>query len=110
MTTINNGKYAAFSADVNALIDQAAHIYVNIASDSAGSTIMKASNGSDIDHKLIVSMHYTYPSTDVASGQAVLGNFAIGFSDGSTFTVSDDNESHWYLLDGNVPAVYKQLI
>jgi len=105
-----NGKYSSFTSDVNGLIAKASQIYVNISLDNEGSVAAKSNNGSDIIRKLLTSMNYTYPYTDVASGQSVLGNFVISFSDGSHIVINDDNSSFWYILENVEPAVYKQLI
>jgi len=109
MASITNGKYSAFNEDVKGLIEKASHIHVTIYDDS-GSNLSKDNNGNVIDKKLIVSMNYTYPHVDEVTNQSTLGNFKISFSDGSSFTVNDDNSSHWYLLEGTDPYVRKQLV
>jgi len=55
-------------------------------------------------------MNYTYPQVDDSTNETTLGNFKISFSDGSSITVSDDDSSKWYLLEGVDPYVRKQLI
>jgi hypothetical protein len=109
MASITNGKHASFNADVKTLIEKASHINVTI-SDESGSSLSKDTNGNDIDKKLIVSMNYTYPQVDDSTNETTLGNFKISFSDGSSITVSDDDSSKWYLLEGVDPYVRKQLI
>jgi hypothetical protein len=103
MSSIANGKYSAFSADVQTLINKASHINVTISSDNAGANLSNDSNGHAISKKLIVSMNYTYPQ------DGTLGNYIITFSDGSNLTIQDNNNSHWYILEGIEPYVYKQL-
>jgi hypothetical protein len=109
MSTITNGKYAQFSADVKTLIERAAKIYVTISSDNAGSNIISDNQNNFISKKLIIGMNYTYPDT-LPSGQQILGNYVITFSDGCTFTVSDTATNFWYCLEGIEPYVYKQLV
>jgi hypothetical protein len=104
MSTITNGKYSAFTADVKTLIDKASHIYVTISSDDAGANLVNDSNGNTISKKLIVSMKYSYPENNN------LGNYTITFVDGSSITINDDNSHHWYVLENIEPYVYKQLV
>jgi len=104
MTSINNGKYTEFSADVNELISKAMHIYVTISSDNSGSVIVADNNGSPISKKLIVSMNYTYPSNEV------LGSYKITFSDNNFIVISDEDTTKWYILEGTEPYGFKQLI
>lgn len=110
MATITNGKYSAFNADVKTLIEKASRINLTVASDEAGTQLSKDNNGNDVNKKLVVSMNYTYPHTDEVTNQSTLGNFKISFSDGSSITVNDDNESHWYLLDGLDNTAFKKLV
>jgi len=109
MSSISNGKYSAFTADVKTLIDKASHINVTISSDNAGANLVNDSNGNAISKKLIVSMNYTYPHTD-ANGAEVLGNYKISFSDGSSLSLHDNDTGYWYILEGVDPYVYKQLV
>jgi len=110
MATIVNGKYSAFDSDVKALIEKAAHIYLTIANDSEGASLSKENTGNDINKKLLVSMDYTYPHTDAASGKTALGTFKITFADGTFISVTDEDSSHWYLLEGTEPYVFKHLV
>jgi hypothetical protein len=104
MSTITNGKYSAFTTDVQTLIHKASHIYVTISSDEAGTNLVSDSNGNTISKKLIVSMKYSYPEN------GNLGNYTITFVDGSSLTINDDNSDHWYVLETIEPYVYKQLV
>jgi hypothetical protein len=104
MTSITNGKYSAFTADVQCLIDKASHIYVTISSDNAGTNLVKDSNGNTISKKLIISMNYSYPEN------GSLGNYKITFVDGSSISINDDNSDHWYILENVEPYVYRQLV
>lgn len=108
--SITNGKYAAFSADVQELIVRAAHIYVTIASNADGSSLVNDNKGLSVSRRLITAMNYTYPIVDESTGQEVLGNYKISFSDGTFFELSDNNSEAWYLLEGIEPSVYKQLV
>jgi hypothetical protein len=110
MATITNGKYANFSNEVNDFIQKAYHIYVNIANDPAGENPAIDSNGHQIVKKLLTGTNYTYPNQDAATGHYNLGNIKISFSDGSFFTVNDDNTSYWYLLEYSEPYVFKPLV
>lgn len=108
--SITNGKYADFSADVQQLITNAAHIYVSIASNSDGSSLVQDNTGVSVSRRLITGMNYTYPTVDPTTGQQVLGNYKISFSDGTFFELGDNNTGNWYLLEGLEPYVYKQLV
>uniref|UniRef100_A0A6C0B1Y7 Uncharacterized protein n=1 Tax=viral metagenome TaxID=1070528 RepID=A0A6C0B1Y7_9ZZZZ len=108
--SITNGKYSAFSADVQELIVRAAHIYVNISSNADGSALVNDNTGAPISRRLITAMNYTYPVVDQSTGQEVLGNYKISFSDGTFFELADNNTGAWYLLEGIEPSVYKQLV
>jgi hypothetical protein len=110
MATITNGKYSAFNEDVKTLIVKASHINLTVSSDEAGTQYAKDNNGNDVNKKLVVSMNYTYPQVDEVTNQSTLGNFKISFSDGTSITVNDDNESHWYLLDGLDNTTFKKLV
>jgi hypothetical protein len=110
MANITNGKYSAFNQDVKVLIEKASRINLTVSSDEAGTQLSKESHGNDVNKKLIVSMNYTYPHVDEVTNQSILGNFKISFSDGSSITINDDNESHWYLLDGLDSSSFKKLV
>lgn len=104
MSNITNGKYSAFTADVQWLINKASRIYVTISSDEAGANLVNDNTGNTISKKLIVSMNYTYPQN------GNLGNYKIAFADGSFITINDDDLNHWYVLEEVEPYVYKQLV
>lgn len=104
MSNITNGKYSAFTADVQTLINKASRIYVTISSDDAGANLVNDNNGNTISKKLIVSMIYTYPEN------GNLGNYKITFVDGSSLLINDDNSDYWYILEDIEPYVYKQLV
>ena len=104
MSNINNGKYTAFTADIQTLIDKASRIYVTISSDNTGTNLVNDSNGNTISKKLIVSMKYNYPEN------GNLGNYTITFVDGGSISINDDNSDHWYILETIEPYVYKQLV
>uniref|UniRef100_A0A6C0B869 Uncharacterized protein n=1 Tax=viral metagenome TaxID=1070528 RepID=A0A6C0B869_9ZZZZ len=108
--SISNGKYTAFSADVQQLINNAAHIYVSISSNSDGSSLVNDNTGVSVSKRLITAMNYTYPHIDQSTGQEVLGGYKISFSDGTFFEMNDNNTGYWYLLEGLEPHVYKQLV
>jgi hypothetical protein len=108
--SITNGKYANFSADVQQLITNAAHIYVSISLNNDGSSLVHDNTGVSISKRLITAMNYTYPTVDPSTGQQLLGSYKISFSDGTFFELDDNNTSIWYLLEGLEPHVYKQLV
>jgi len=110
MATITNGKYSVFNEDVKTLIEKASRINLTVSSDEAGTQLSKDNNGNDINKKLVVSMNYTYPHTDEVTNQTNLGNFKISFSDGTYISVNDDNESHWFLLEGLENSAFKKLV
>jgi hypothetical protein len=110
MANITNGKYSSFNEDVKVLIGKASRINLTVSSDEAGTQLSKESHGNDVNKKLVVSMNYTYPHVDEVTNQSILGNFKISFSDGSSITINDDNESHWYLLDGLDFSSFKKLV
>jgi len=110
MSAINNGKYSAFTADVQELINRASHINVTIASNSDGSSLVHDNTGVSISKRLITAMNYTYPLVDPATGNQVLGSYKISFSDGTFFQIDDNNSGNWYLLEGIEPAVFKHLV
>lgn len=110
MSAINNGKYSDFSADVQQLINKAAHIYVTVASNSDGSSLANDNTGAPVSKRLITAMNYTYPNVDQSTGLEVLGSYKISFSDGTFFELYDSNTGIWYLLEGIEPSVYKKLV
>jgi hypothetical protein len=109
MSTITNGKYADFTADLKTLIERAVHVKVSVASDNSGANLANDSNGNPISKRLIVTMNYTYPHT-TPTGENVLGNYLIKFDDGATFSVADGVTNYWYILEGIEPYVYKNFV
>jgi hypothetical protein len=110
MSTILNGKYAQFTADMKSLIEKASFMHLTIFSDKAGTTVVKTDGGAPISKLLITTTSYTYPHNDSVTGKAVTGSFVISFSDGSAVTIPDNKTSYWYTFDEITPAQISALV
>jgi hypothetical protein len=110
MSTILNGKYSQFTADMKTLIEKASFMHLTIFSDKAGTTVINTDAGEPVSKLLITTTSYTYPHNDSVSGKAITGLFVISFSDGSTVTISDNQTSYWYTFDEITPAEINALV
>jgi hypothetical protein len=110
MSTILNGKYSQFTADMKSLIEKASHMHLSIFSDSTGTTVINTDAGTPVSKLLITTTSYTYPHNDSVTGVSVLGTFVITFSDGNKVTIDDQETGFWYTFDEITPAVISPLV
>jgi len=110
MSTILNGKYSQFTADMKTLIEKASFMHLTIFSDKAGTTVIKTDAGAPVSKLLITTTSYTYPHNDDVTGKPITGTFVITFSDGSTVTIPDNKTSYYYTFDEITPAAITPLV
>lgn len=107
---IVNGQYAIFHYDMNLAINSLSTVNVDIFTDASGTVYALDSSGNPITDRQIIQTAYTYPYTDEITGLPVYGYFTITFSNGTTFTNTDEFETtYWYTIRGLDQVEIKQL-
>jgi hypothetical protein len=97
--SVNNSCYQQFIMDINSVL-VSDDIFVSICTDNTGSTIVKDTNGNNINELQIASVSYSYPYITL-QGQTMPGYFILSLINTATLIIADDTTTkYWYAIRG----------
>jgi hypothetical protein len=97
--------------DINYVLSIGIHVFINIYTNSEGTTFANDSKGNPITNREVVTIIYVHPYVNVINGfiNNINSYTSYLFEDNSTFRVYDTDQSYYYYINGVVPNDIKLL-
>jgi len=109
---LSSGEIESVITDINYVLSIGLHVFINIYTNSEGTTFANDSKGNLITNREVVTIVHVRPYENIINGivNNVNGYTSYLFDDNSTFRVYDTDQSFYYYINGVVPNDIKLLI